>query len=133
MLELAFYPDEELDAETREMRDAFRQDLRRVAVGIQGLELGFKDAHPFPQDTLPYSRIPGKNISQNFNAHLPPNLEESAESVRLVESALTALWEETASVLRRYNPQASIDPIAGKNFRAVINWANWSSVFLRQR
>lgn len=132
MLELAFHPDEELTEEMREMRDAFRRDLASVAVGIQGLELGFKDAHPFPQDTLPYSRIPGKNISQNFNAHLPPEIEESGESIQVVERTLTALWEETASLLRRYNPDAAIKPIAGTNFRAVINWANWSSVFLRQ-
>ncbi len=130
MLEPAFYPDEELTPEMREARDAFRADLQGILVGSGDVELGFKDAQSFSADKRPYSRLPEDNIRQYFNAHLPL-VEQSDDSVLLIEGLLTDLWEETASVLRKYNPSASIGPIAGTNFRTVINWAHWGTVFLR--
>ena len=129
MLEISFIPDAELSTELRGVRDAFRADLASIRAGSGSLELGFSDAHSYESDTLPYSRVLEPNVTQYFNAHLPTNLEHSPETVHVVEEALTALWEETASVLRRYNSEAAIDPIAGKNFRTVINWAHWRSVF----
>lgn len=124
MLEFAFSTDER----TRELRDAFRKDLAAVSVEGDGLTLCFNRVSSSPQEYRPHSRIPESNLSEHYNADIP-SVERSAESVAAVENLLGAFWERVGDVVRSHNPTAQIGPIRGKNFRQVINWADWGSVF----
>lgn len=127
MLELAF----SLDAELEGFRDAFRKDLADVSVEIEGLSLSFNDVRSREQDCLPYSRIFVPNLSEDWDARLP-EVDKTEESVIAVERLLGLFWEQVADVVRAHNTSAQIGPIVGKDFRGIINWAHWRSVFLNE-
>lgn len=123
MLEIAY----SLDPELEEVRDRFRADLKTVSVEQSAVQIRFDDVWTSKQEHLPYSRIPGPNLREDYSASVP-ELEKSWDSVNLVEKMLTGFWEEVAGVVRKYNPAAEIGPIRG-SFRKVINWAHWRSCF----
>lgn len=126
ILEVAFSLDPELAA----IRDQFRAELKAVMVEKNGIQISFDDVHTFESKTLPHTNIPGENLREDYNAHVPEDLDKSWESVELLESLLTEFWEKVAVVVRKYNTEAQIGPIKGKNFRHVINWAGWHTVFM---
>ena len=113
-----------------EARDGFRNDLTSVLVDRNGLQLKFNDVWG-NQGTKLYSpdqEVP--HLRQMYNADAP-ELEKTEDSVDLVESMLVDFWEQIAEVVRKYNPNAKIGPIKGKNFRRVINWSHWRGVFIK--
>lgn len=126
ILEIAF----SLNPELAEIRDQFRAELKAVMVERNGIKISFDDVHTFESKTLPHTNIPGENLREDYNAHVPEDMEKSWESVEFVESLLAEFWEKVAIVVRKYNPEAQIGPIKGKNFRHVINWASWHTVFM---
>lgn len=126
ILELAFSKDKEMLV----TRDSFRSDLAGASAERDGVTIRFDDIYGFERDHLPYSRIPGINFGENYNATVP-ELEKTMESVELIESLLTSFWEQIAEVVRKYNPESQIGPIKGKNFRKVINWAHWRGIFIK--
>lgn len=127
-LQIAFSEDPHL----LERRDQFRADLRAVRAVQKGMELFFHDIRGVHQAMLPYIyEFPAQNLNEIYEADLPSNLEKNDHTVQEVELLLTSFWEKVADVVRKYNPEASIGPITGKNFRKVINIDNWRAFMPR--
>ncbi len=118
ILEILYSPDQVF----AESRDQFREELEAVSADGDGLRVYFNNVRP---------QVCDSGIFVASSAEISGQLEQSDRIVNLVESLLAEFWEKVAVVVRKYNPEAKIGPIKGRNFRRVINWAHWRWVFMK--
>ncbi len=141
-LQIDYSLDEKLQAE----RDAFRDALKNVRAIAGNRTLYFNPDHEFLYESQ--DAFCRRTRNKAFNDPFPPREKEdillgdynadferdgpkTIAYVEETEALLTAFWEGVAAVVREHNPDAKIGPIAGRNFRKTITWAEWKTVFPR--
>lgn len=130
ILELAF----SVEKATTAIRDEFRRELKAVSAEKDGIKIFFDDNWRASEEIyLPAFTSETPNLREKYQATVPENLPRTNDSVVLVESLLTDFWKQVAAVVRKYNPDAEIGSIEGRNFREVINWDHWRTTQLREK
>lgn len=116
-----------LDPSLTEARDQFRAGLKAVLAQQGNFSLRFDDVRTFMSDRiLNNARFSEPNLTEDYYVSLTKDHEKTDANIELVEHLLVDFWEQVANVVRQLNPAAKIGPIAGKDFRRVINWVKWN-------
>ncbi|MBI2548170.1 hypothetical protein HYW21_02365 [Candidatus Woesearchaeota archaeon] len=107
-----------------ERAGAFRRDMASIEVDI-GLQVLFKSVCGYRAIDGTQTEVLHVFYSSSFpDRDLEPPKTGVDEYIRATEARLIDFWEAFALLLKRYNPETQISPIAGKNFSQIIDWAD---------